>query len=132
MIKTMRTLLGGLLLAAATVGAWWAWLGWETGYTVDPETGERTGPYAVWQVAGCVLTLALLAAVGGWWLNPWLVVPVMTVAFTAAWSVHAASTDATGLWAVGAVLVLIGTAAGTTVVSLASWLVHRRTGGSAT
>ncbi|MEU2634899.1 hypothetical protein ABZ591_09745, partial [Micromonospora fulviviridis] len=62
MTKTTRTLLGGLLLAAATVGAWWAWLGWESGYTVDPETGATSGPYAVWQVAAAVLTLIVIAA----------------------------------------------------------------------
>ncbi|MFD2763486.1 hypothetical protein [Micromonospora eburnea] len=126
MTKTTRTLLG-LLLVVATVGAWWAWLGWETGYTVDPETGAISGPYAGWQVVGVVLTLALLAAAGGWWLSPWLVAPAMTVAFTAAWAAHAASTDDTGLWAVGAVLVLVGTAAGTTVVSLAARSARRRT-----
>jgi hypothetical protein len=122
-----RSLIGGLILAAVTVAAWWAWLGWDTGYTVDPETGAVSGPYAVWQVVGCALTLALIAAAGGWWLSPWLVVPVMTVAFTAVWARHAASTDGTGLWAVGAALVAIGTAVGSTVVSAgASWLRHRR------
>ncbi|MFE9692830.1 hypothetical protein [Micromonospora sp. NPDC005806] len=125
MTTGMRTLLGGLILAAATVGAWFAWLGWESGYTVDPETGATSGPYAVWQVAGCVLTLAVIAVLGGWWLSPWLVAPVMTVAFTVAWAAHAASIDASGLWAVGAVLVLIGMAAGSTVVSLAASLVRR-------
>ncbi|SCG61051.1 hypothetical protein [Micromonospora inositola] len=122
-----RTLLGGLIIGAATVGAWWAWLGWETGYTVDPETGATSGPYAPWQVVGCVLTLALIAAVGGWLLSPWVVVPVMTVAFTVAWAAHAASTDDTGLWAVGAVLVLVGTAAGTSMVSAGAGLIRRRT-----
>ncbi|SBT45713.1 hypothetical protein [Micromonospora auratinigra] len=122
----MRTVSGALLVAAATVGAWFAWLSWDVGYRVDPETGATSGPYAVWQVVGCVLTLVLIAALGGWWLSPWLVVPVLAVAFTAAWSVHAASTDSTGLWAVGAVLVLLGTAAGSLVVSLgAGWLRSR-------
>ncbi|TYC25155.1 hypothetical protein FXF52_06515 [Micromonospora sp. MP36] len=125
----MRTLLGGLLIAAATVGAWWAWLGWETGYTVDPRTGATSGPYAVWQVAGCVLTLALIAGVGGWWRGPWLVAPVMTVAFTAVWARHAASIDDTGLWAVGAALVAIGTAIGSTVVSAGAGWLRRRRGG---
>ncbi|WP_091350183.1 hypothetical protein [Micromonospora rhizosphaerae] len=121
-----RNLLGGLILAAATVGTWWAWLGWDTGYTVNPETGATSGPYAPWQVAGCVLTLTLLAAVGGWWLSPWLVAPVMTAAFTLTWATHAASVDETGLWAVGAVLVLVGMAAGTTVVSVGARLIRRR------
>ncbi|MGW5669184.1 hypothetical protein [Micromonospora sp. NPDC003776] len=122
--------LGGLLLAAATVGTWFAWLSWNTGYRIDPETGARSGPYAVWQVAGCVLTLAVVAAAGGWWLSPWLVAPVMTVAFTVPWAVQAASIDGSGLWVVGATLVLIGTAAGSGVVSLGTHLLHRRLTGS--
>ncbi|KAB1910930.1 hypothetical protein [Micromonospora sp. AMSO31t] len=129
MTKTTRTALGGLLLAAATVGAWWAWLGWESGYTVDPETGATSGPYAVWQVAGAVLTLIVIAAVGGWFVSPWVVAPVMTVAFTAAWAVRAASTDDTGLWAVGAALVAVGTAIGATVVGGGVALLRRRRAG---
>lgn len=126
MTTTTRTALGGLLLAAATVGAWWAWLGWESGYTVDPETGATSGPYAVWQVAAAVLTLIVIAAVGGWFWSPWLVAPVMTVTFTAVWAARAASTDDSGLWAVGAAMVAIGTAIGATVVSGgAAWLRHR-------
>ncbi|MET7969025.1 hypothetical protein [Micromonospora sp. NPDC005305] len=129
MTKTTRTLLGGLLLAAATVGAWWAWLGWESGYTVDPETGATSGPYAVWQVAGAVLTLIVIAAVGGWFVSPWVVAPVMTVAFTAAWAARAASTDDTGLWAVGAALVAVGSAIGATVVGGGVALLRRRRAG---
>jgi hypothetical protein len=37
--------------------------------------------------------------------------------FTAAWTLHAASTDDSGLWAVGAILVLLGTLVGGTVVT---------------
>ncbi|MFR9774777.1 hypothetical protein ACL02O_01815 [Micromonospora sp. MS34] len=130
MTRLARTLLGGLILAAATVGTWFAWLSWDTGYTVDPQTGATGGPYAVWQVAGCVLTLGVVATAGGWWLGPRLVTPVMAVAFTAAWTVHAASIDDSGLWAVGAGLVLIGTAAGSGVVSLAAHRLRRRPSGS--
>ncbi|MEV4727969.1 hypothetical protein [Micromonospora humida] len=122
-----RTLLGGVLLAAATIGTWVAWLGWESGYSTDPRTGATTGPYAVWQVVGAVLTLVVVAAAAGWLLSPVLVAPVMTVAFTAAWSGHAAATDDSGLWVVGAVLVLFGTGVGSTLVSLGSHLLRRRT-----
>ncbi|MDW3849524.1 hypothetical protein NMK34_23195 [Micromonospora sp. BRA006-A] len=125
-MTTRRTLLGGLLLALATAGAWVAWLSWESGWTVDPQTGDMSGPYAVWQVAAAVLTLGALAAVGGWWLNIWLVAIVMTVAFTVPWAVHAASTDDTGLWAVGAALVAIGTTIGTTLVGGAAGWLRRR------
>ncbi|MFD0785370.1 hypothetical protein ACFQZ8_15795 [Micromonospora azadirachtae] len=123
------TLLGGLLLATATVGTWLAWLSWNTGYRID-QTGAVSGPYAVWQVAGCVLTLAVVAAAGGWWLSPWLVAPVMAVAFTVPWAGQAASTDGSGLWVVGATLVLMGTAVGSGVISLGTHLLRRRLTGS--
>ncbi|MGK5441667.1 hypothetical protein ACSNN7_07555 [Micromonospora sp. URMC 105] len=123
-----RALVAALVLAVAAVATWGAWLGWDTGYTTDPETGAVSGPYQAWQVAGCVLTLALITAVAGWRLRPWLVAPVLTVAFTAAWTVHAASTDDSGLWAVGAGLVLVGTGLGTTVVSTVAHLLGRRRG----
>ncbi|WFE99728.1 hypothetical protein [Micromonospora sp. WMMD964] len=124
-----HALLGVLFLAAATVGTWLLWLGWDDEYTVDAETGATSGPYAPWQVIGCVLTLVLLAALAARRLSPWLVVPVMTVSFTAAWTWRAASADDSGLWAVGAVLVLVGTAAGSTAVSLAARRLGRRSAG---
>ncbi|MGQ5261208.1 hypothetical protein ACTWLT_10670 [Micromonospora sp. ZYX-F-536] len=114
-----HALLGALYLAVATVGVWLLWLGWDTEYTVDPETGSTSGPYAAWQVIGCVLSLVLLATLAVRRLSPWLVAPVMTVAFTVAWSWRATSTDDSGTWAVGAVLVLVGMAAGSVAVSLA-------------
>ncbi|MEU4397673.1 hypothetical protein ACIQH6_18025 [Micromonospora orduensis] len=120
-----RALLGVLFLAAATVGTWLLWLGWDDELTVDAE-GATSGPYDAWQVIGCVLTLVLLAALAATRLSPWLVVPVMAVAFTAAWTWRAASTDDSGLWAVGAVLVLVGMVAGSTAVSLAARRVGRR------
>ncbi|WP_406070205.1 hypothetical protein [Micromonospora sp. NBC_01638] len=124
-----RALLGVLFLAAATVGVWLLWLGWDTQYTVDAQTGNTSGPYEPWQVIGCVLTLVLLAALAGTRLSPWLVAPVMTVAFTTAWSWRAASSDDSGLWAVGAVLVLLGMAIGSTLVSLAARRLSRRPAG---
>ncbi|MGI5520476.1 hypothetical protein ACQEUX_05935 [Micromonospora sp. CA-259024] len=121
-----RALLGALFLAAATVGVWLLWLGRDTEHQVDPETGATSGPYEPWQVVGCVLTLVLLAALAGTRLSPWLVAPVMTVAFTAAWTWQAASTDDSGLWLVGAFLVLLGVAVGSTVVSLSARRLSRR------
>ena len=122
---TRKRTLAAVLLAAATVGSWAAWLGWESGYHTDPSSGAVSGPYSWWQVAGCVLTLAVAAGVAARWLSPLLVVPIMAVSFTWAWSAQAASTDETGLWGVGALLVLVGTAAGAAVVSGASRLIRR-------
>ncbi|WP_250797123.1 hypothetical protein [Micromonospora phytophila] len=124
----MRDLLGLPALAVATLATWWCWLGWDTRYTVDPVTGSTSGPYEPWQVVGCVLTLALLAALGGWYLNPLLAAATMTATFTVAWSWRAASTDDSGLWVVGAVLVLVGMAAGSTAVSFGAHRLRRDRG----
>ncbi|MFI9529507.1 hypothetical protein [Micromonospora rosaria] len=119
-----RSLAGALLLAAATVAVWWAWLGWDTGHPADPRTGSAAGTYAGWQVVGVVLSLVAVAAVAGWLLNPWLVVPVMTAAFTVAWSQQASAGAESGLWAISAILVLVGMAAGATLVSGGSHLLR--------
>ncbi|MFI7658049.1 hypothetical protein ACIBTW_04095 [Micromonospora parva] len=124
--RDTRVLFGVLFLAAATVGAWLLWLAWDTRYTVDAQTGASSGPYEAWQVIGCVLTLVLLAGFAGTRLSPWLVAPVMTVAFTAVWSWRAAGTDDSGLWVVGGILVLVGMAVGSTLVSLAGRRIGRR------
>ena len=122
----MNRLSALLALAVATVLTWVAWLSWETGYRTDAATGSVSGPYSWWQVAGCVLTLAVLAAVAGRHLPPLIVVPVMAVAFTVAWSVDAAGADESGLWPVGAFLVLVGVAGGSALVALAARLLGRR------
>jgi len=55
--KTLfRTTAGLFALAAATVFTWWAWLGRDTTVTLDPATGDYSGPYTTAQVAGAVLT----------------------------------------------------------------------------
>ncbi|MGW4940364.1 hypothetical protein ACWEOZ_02070 [Actinoplanes sp. NPDC004185] len=115
----LRALSGLLALAAATVFTWWAWLGRDTTKTLDPATGNYSGPYTTAQVAGAVLTLAALLIAAVLLRVPALpAAAVMTVAFTAAWTVQAAGEDETGLYLVGTFLVLAGMTAGTTVVAL--------------
>jgi hypothetical protein len=115
----LRALSGLLALAAATVFTWWAWLGRDTTKTLDPETGNYSGPYTTAQVAGAVLTLAALLIAAVLLRVPALpAAAVMTVAFTAAWTAQAAGEDETGLYLVGTFLVLAGMTAGTTVVAL--------------
>jgi hypothetical protein len=125
-IKLARVVPASVLLAAATVGSWAGWLSWETGYRTDPVTQTVSGPYSWWQVAGCVVTLAVLAGVAGRWLNPLLIAPIMAIAFTAAWSVPAAADDETGLWVVGAMMVFAGTAAGAVALGWGGRLLGRR------
>ena len=116
-------------LAAVTVFTWWAWLGRDTTMTLDPATGDYSGPYTTAQVAGAVLTLAAVLVAAVLLRVPALpAAAVMTVAFTAAWTAQAAGQDESGLFAVGAILLLAGMTAGTTVVALitASLRRHRR------
>ena len=118
-VTKLRALSGLLALAAATVFTWWAWLGRDTTKTLDPETGNYSGPYTTAQVAGAVLTLAVLLIAAVLLRVPALpAAAVMTVAFTAAWTAQAAGEDETGLYLVGTFLVLAGMTAGTTVVAL--------------
>ena len=125
--KLLRTTAGLFALAATTVLVWWAWLGRDTEMQLDPATGDYSGPYTAAQVAGAVLTLAALLIAAVLLRVPALpAAAVMTVAFTAAWTVQAAGTDETGLFGVGAILVLGGMAAGTTVVALGTAGLRRR------
>jgi hypothetical protein len=116
--RPLVTSLAVLALAACTLATWWLWLGSDRTYQVDPDTGVATGPYESAQVAGCVVTLAVLAVVGSLLLRPWWTVAAMTVTFVAAWSAQAAATDESGLWLVGAVMLAVGMVTGTAVVSV--------------
>jgi hypothetical protein len=126
-VTKLRALSGLLALAAATVFTWWAWLGRDTTKTLDPESGNYSGPYTTAQVAGAVLTLAALLIAAVLLRVPALpAAAVMTVAFTAAWTAQAAGEDETGLYLVGTFLVLAGMTAGTTVVALITARLRRR------
>jgi hypothetical protein len=124
----MADLVGAVVMAGATAGAWWAWLGRDTTYQVDPRTGVTSGPYEQFQVVGCVLTLLLLAVLGAILLPVWLMPVVMTACFTVCWSVDAASRDTTGLWGVGSIMVLFGLAAGTVTAAAATYGLRARLG----
>lgn len=118
MTNALRSLVGAVVLAAATVLTWYLWLGRDTEYQIDAN-GVASGPYTTGQVAGCVLTLlVLLVAAVLLGVRPLIAAAAMTLAFTAAWTAQAAATDETGLFGVGAILVLGGCAAGTSVVAL--------------
>lgn len=108
--SAFQELLAEVGLAAATVAVWWLWLGHDTTYQAD-----GNGPYESWQVVGCGVTFLLLAFASGLWLRwPPLSVALMALSFTVAWSVPA-SADRTGLWAVGALMVAVGTTFGAVV-----------------
>jgi len=112
-------LTGVLLTPIAVVGGYLLWLGWHEPKHLQPD-GRQTGPYETWQVLGFTLTLAVIAVAITWWSKTaWIAPVMMTTATTAYFSADAAtSIDNDGLWPIGAVLVLIGTAIGVSLVSL--------------
>jgi len=114
------------LLAAACFGAYWGWLGWDQTYQFDPVTDVASGPYASWQVVGCALTLLLIAIVAGLVREAAVAMATMPLAFTVAWAIPARAADDTGLWGVGAIMILLGMAAGVAVVAPLVTLVRTR------
>lgn len=105
------------MVAALSALIWYAWLGRDRQYQVDAVTGVHSGPYEAWQVAGCagsLLVLLLAALLAGVWAPP--AGASLTLAFTAAWTVDAASRDDTGLFGVGTFLLVIGLAMASTVM----------------
>ena len=99
-----------LVLAGLVVLTWWLFLGSDTAYQRDVG-GPSSGPYQTPQNLWCVVLLALVTVAGALLLPSWAVMVTVPVSFTAAWSIDASRTDRTGLWAVGAIGVLIGTGA---------------------
>ncbi|MEV0893294.1 hypothetical protein [Promicromonospora sp. NPDC050262] len=114
-----------LALVVLTVAAWWIFLGRDTVRDVDPATGAVTGPYEAPQVVACALVLVALVVVGALTVPAWVAVLAVALPFTVAWTVQAASDDDSGLWAVGALLVLVGTLAGGAVVAAVTRAVAR-------
>ncbi|GGT28792.1 hypothetical protein GCM10010271_36120 [Streptomyces kurssanovii] len=113
-MKLLPQLGAGLVLAAVTVGAWAAWLGWDQRRDVQPD-GTTTGPYEAWQVIGLVLTLLVLVygAVSRRFIAAVAGIPVgLTAAAYYDWS-----DDASGLFMVGVVMVMAGSLAVTAGVA---------------
>ena len=116
-----------LVLGLFAAAMWFAWLGWDdTYYEVD---GVQHGPYRAWQVVGCGLSICVGAVLGLVRVRRGVVLLAgsATVGFAVPWSVHAASTDDSGLWAVGLVMLLGGAFIGLVVVlTVAERLLGRR------
>ena len=113
-----RALLWAVALAATTVAAYLALLGWDTRKTLDVATGNETGPYAVWQIALLALVVGALAFMAG---RKRQIVPAVTavpLALSGVFAVLAITSPEPGIWPVGAVLLALGSAAATAVVAM--------------
>ncbi|MEV6280447.1 hypothetical protein [Nocardia sp. NPDC051832] len=96
-------------LALFSAGCWAAWLGWDQEYyEVD---GVTQGPYRPEQVIGCGACIVVASIVVFLYLRRPSTIPVVAavavVGFAIPWATQA-STDSTGLWAVGLMFLLIG------------------------
>ena len=107
---------GVLAVAVLSAASWFAWMGWDHQYQIVD--GEPTGPYETWQVVGCVLSL-LAVFVGALLLRvrAWAAAAALVLAFTIAWTAQASGADDSGMYAVGAIGLLVGLIAGTALVS---------------
>jgi hypothetical protein len=113
---------------------WFAWLGWDSEYyLVD---GVSQGPYRTWQVLGCGLSIAVGSVVAYAWVRSVWAIFVLAAAadigFAVPWTMHAISTDDTGLWVVGLLFLLVGVGSGLVAVlavsaAVAARSAHRRT-----
>lgn len=114
-----------LLPIPGAVVAWLTILGWHAEPWTGPD-GSQQGPYHAWEVATFVALLGALTFVAGAFGSPIVAAVAATLATTAIFAADARGTDDSGLWVVGAVVTLIGTALGTTVVAAAAAAWSRR------
>ena len=120
-----------LLLVVVTIAAYAALLGWDTGYDTNPVTGEVTGPYQPWQVITLALVVGALAAWAGWRGHLVVALIVLPLTLVVAFLVLTVrGQDQTGLFIVGALFMLVGSAVGVGVVSGVAALLGRRSGGA--
>lgn len=131
--KSLRTaewvwVLGAI---AATVALYLALLGWNAEKTRSAGGGQCTGPYASWQPIALAAGLILLVAAATWQGHGRAAAASCALAVTALWSMDAATVDdpcqaGGNLWPVGAVLVLLGSAAGLAAVAAIGTYVRTR------
>jgi hypothetical protein len=114
-----RVWVAALALALFTAAMWFAWLGWDHEYyLVD---GVAQGPYRAWQVIGCGVTIVTATVAASLWAPRASSIVVLAGAavtgFAVPW-VFDASSDDTGMWVVGLMLLAVGGGLGLGLVLL--------------
>ncbi|MFJ6753499.1 hypothetical protein ACIQNK_00470 [Streptomyces sp. NPDC091273] len=113
-----------VLLAVVASAAWAAWLGWDQQRDVHPD-GTQTGPYEAWQVIGLVLTLLVPVCWAAFRGHAAGTVAGVTAGLTIA-AAYDWSDDASGLFVIGAGMVMVGSLAVTAGVCALVGAVGRR------
>lgn len=107
---TARLWIVGGVLALVAAALWGAWLGWDREYQVVD--GNQTGPYTAWQVVGCGACVVVATVVARYFArhrSALLVLPVAAmIGFTVPWTIDAATSDDSGLFMVGAIMLAFG------------------------
>ncbi|MEV6250525.1 hypothetical protein AB0M38_30665 [Streptomyces sp. NPDC051742] len=112
-----------MMLVGVAAAMWAAWLGWDQHRDVHPD-GSSTGPYEAWQVIG--LGLGLLIPVCWSAFRGHVVAAVLgtsgglTLAAAYDWS-----DDASGLFVIGVGMVMIGSAAATSLAAFLTSVLHK-------
>lgn len=125
----MRSAAVWVLTALASGLAWWAWLGWDDEYQVDPVTLVESGPYEPWQVVGSAATVVVLVVVAtlvAGRAQRANVVFATAAGYAVAWAQTNLTQDDSGLAGVGAVMVLVGVGLGAAVVATLTLAVRER------
>ena len=105
-----------ILVALLSSALWFGWFSWDTEYHYNAATGETGGPYQLWQGVGAFFYGLVVVALAHRLLHFVVALLVLPASFTLAWISTASSMDTSGLWAVGAVLVAVGTTVGSAVL----------------
>lgn len=118
-VRMVRLGVFAVLLALFAAAMWFAWLGWDHEYyDVD---GVAQGPYRAWQVIGCGLAIAAGTVLAYLRVRGIIAMLVLAsaadIGFAVAWG-RDASSDETGMWAFGLLVLLVGSGVGLTVLLL--------------
>jgi hypothetical protein len=112
-----RRLLWSLLPAPMVVLGWLVFLGWRPEKWQNAD-GSLGGSYRPWQVVAFIALICAVAWISARRGSAVAAVAATTLAVTGVCIADWSGTDDSGLWAVGALLVFVGTLVGTGVIGV--------------
>lgn len=125
----MRSQVTVVVVALLSAVAWFAWLGWDHTYQIDPATHIASGPYETWQGVGSGITVIVVVLIAAGFAAPRDIAFSSALGYAFAWGWTSIPGDESGMSGVGLVMVLIGVFAGTIVAASmadAVWKVARK------